>query len=363
MGIFSLLILVAAHCIAALSLTKPRFNKKITALIWSGYVGLFIIMGLVKCDVAIGFFISFSVYVVLFLGSSVGSLHSKIFLLLSYSITAIAYVSTIFIISLQIRNILWSIVIPLIVLSLLLGVLIKVFLPQFNKVQKHLDRMYLPYNILNVLFLILVVMQGLYPFKLSLDNKAGIGMYILTMIIYYVTFIIMFHNIVQIAETKKWYDLANNDSITQFYNRTAYLTYVDTLYSQHKELIPDKNKYALLCLDINNFRKINDDMGHKQGDLILKNTAQMLENCFNFPNTKFFRLSGDEFVVVTEDIPKETLLGCIHKLNILLDDSLNISMAIGYAFIDFESFDPVNQAYKTADKMMYRSKQQWYKNK
>ena len=62
MGIFSLLILVAAHCIAALSLTKPRFNKKITALIWSGYVGLFIIMGLVKCDVAIGFFISFSVY-------------------------------------------------------------------------------------------------------------------------------------------------------------------------------------------------------------------------------------------------------------------------------------------------------------
>ena len=94
---------------------------------------------------------------------------------------------------------------------------------------------------------------------------------------------------------------------------------------------------------------------------LLQNTAETLQNVFNFPNSKFFRLSGDEFVVVTEDIDKDTLLSCINKINIHLDDQLNISMSIGMAFIDFKNYDPVNQAYKTADKMMYRIKQQWYK--
>ena len=76
-------------------------------------------------------------------------------------------------------------------------------------------------------------------------------------------------------------------------------------------------------------------------------------------------LGGDQQIgamIVTEDIDKDTLLSCINKINIHLDDQLNISMSSGMAFIDFKNYDPVNQAYKTADKMMYRIKQQWYKN-
>jgi len=361
MSAFSLLLLVASHCIAALTMTKPRFGKKTTALIWGSYVALFIVMGITKCDVAVGFFISFTVYVILFFVSSVGSFNSRLFSLLTYSITAIVYVSTIFKFSLEYQTFVWFVILPICGLGLLLLILIKVFLPQFNKVQSHLDYMYKPYNLLNSLFLILIVMEGLYPFKLSLENKAGLILYLLTLIIYYMTFIIMFRNIIQISETKKWYDLANNDPLTGLHNRTAYLTYVDMLYKQHEEEPPSADKYALLCLDINNFRQVNEERGRNEGDIVLQNTAETLQNVFNFPNSKFFRLSGDEFVVVTEDIDKDTLLSCINKINIHLDDQLNISMSIGMAFIDFKNYDPVNQAYKTADKMMYRIKQQWYK--
>ena len=362
MVFFSLLFLVAAHCIAALSMTRPKFGKKITALIWLSYIGLFFFLGIIKCDVSTGFFITFPVYVILYFSSTVGSFSSRLFLLLTYSVTAIVYVSTILILSLQYRDFLWAVVIPFFGLGFLLLILIKIFVPQFHKIQQHLDYMYLPYNILNSLFLVLIVMQGLYPFKLSFDNKAGIAMYVLTLIIYYVTFIIMFRNILQISETKKWYDLANNDPLTTFHNRTAYLTYVDILYGQHKDEIVANDKYALFCLDINNFRQINDERGQDEGDKVLKSTADVLRETFDYPNSKFFRLSGDEFVVVTEDVSKEKLLASINKLNILLDDRLNISMSIGFEFIDFSNFDPVNQAYKTADKMMYRTKQQWYKN-
>ena len=362
MSTFSLLLLVASHCIAALTMTKPRFGKKTTALIWGSYVLLFIVMGISRCDVAVGFFISFTTYVILFFVSSVGSFNSRLFSLLTYSITAIVYVSTIFKFSLEHRTFVWFVILPICCLGLLLFVLIKVFLPRFNQVQNHLDSMYKPYNLLNSLFLILIVMEGLYPFKLSLDNKAGLVMYVLTLIIYYVTFIIMFRNIIQISETKKWYDLANNDPLTGFHNRTAYLTYVDILYEQYKDEPPYENKYALLCLDINSFRQVNEERGRKEGDMVLKNTAAILQNVFHFPHTKFFRLSGDEFVIVTEDINEDTILSCINKINIYLDDQLNISMSIGMAFINFKNYDPVNQAYKTADKMMYRIKQQWYKS-
>lgn len=83
------------------------------------------------------------------------------------------------------------------------------------------------------------------------------------------------------------------DFLTRLANRTAFLNDTKRLESQYNT----EEHYALLQLDIDDFKLINDTLGHHQGDILLTGLAERL-NQLNLDCDKLYRLSGDEFALI-----------------------------------------------------------------
>ncbi len=97
--------------------------------------------------------------------------------------------------------------------------------------------------------------------------------------------------------------LAFFDQITGLPNRRLL---IDRLHHAFASSQRSGREGALLFLDLDNFKDINDTLGHDIGDLLLQQTAQRLESCVRECDT-VARLGGDEFVVLLEDLSKQSI--------------------------------------------------------
>jgi diguanylate cyclase (GGDEF)-like protein/PAS domain S-box-containing protein len=105
------------------------------------------------------------------------------------------------------------------------------------------------------------------------------------------------------AAEKEIENLAFYDPLTQLPNRRLFMDRLQhTLASNARN---GKNG-ALLFIDLDNFKDINDTLGHDIGDLLLQQTAQRIESCLRTSDT-VARLGGDEFVVVLEGLSEHAL--------------------------------------------------------
>lgn len=92
----------------------------------------------------------------------------------------------------------------------------------------------------------------------------------------------------------KIYHQANYDSLTGLANRDLFIDRFDQSLALAKR---DKTMLAILFIDLDGFKNINDTFGHSKGDLLLKNTAVRLQNAVRATDT-VARLSGDEFAIM-----------------------------------------------------------------
>ncbi|MBS99170.1 MAG: GGDEF domain-containing protein [Oceanospirillaceae bacterium] len=122
------------------------------------------------------------------------------------------------------------------------------------------------------------------------------------------------------------------------------------------------NVSALLLLDLDHFKKINDTMGHEAGDTLLRTVANRLRFCVNAPHT-VYRLGGDEFTVLLDD------LHSIDRIRDYADDiiellaqpldigthQMQVTVSIGITLIGIDAMD-VSSLLRNADLAMYRAK-------
>ena len=164
----------------------------------------------------------------------------------------------------------------------------------------------------------------------------------------------------RIAMEEKVRHLANHDPLTDLPNRTLFTDRLQRALSIAKR---DKTHLALMFIDLDKFKPINDSLGHNMGDLLLKETAKRMQHCVRESDT-VARIGGDEFVVLLPIIesPQDAILvaekirQAINKPFVLLDQSMNISSSTGIAIYP-EHGNNERQLLKNADSAMYYAKE------
>ncbi len=105
----------------------------------------------------------------------------------------------------------------------------------------------------------------------------------------------------QLAETIERLETAHQqDHITGLPNRQAFNRVLEREIARGKR---NKTRVAVLFIDLDNFKQVNDTMGHHQGDVVLQNVARRIQRIIRETDT-LFRIGGDEFVIVCVDLQK-----------------------------------------------------------
>jgi diguanylate cyclase (GGDEF)-like protein len=158
-----------------------------------------------------------------------------------------------------------------------------------------------------------------------------------------------------LAETQKKHQKltyeASHDALTGLYNRSAYEMFMESI---------DLRNIALLIVDVDSFKQINDTYGHDVGDRVLQRVADILRSSFRSVDI-LCRVGGDEFVVImtrANSSLKTLVANKIAHANELLqnpkDGLPRASLSVGVAFADRK--DPQGDIFKDADTALYRVK-------
>jgi diguanylate cyclase (GGDEF)-like protein/PAS domain S-box-containing protein len=161
------------------------------------------------------------------------------------------------------------------------------------------------------------------------------------------------------AEERLQY-MATRDALTGLPNRLLLHERLGQAIAQGKRT---GRRVGVLFIDLDRFKNVNDTLGHRIGDELLKNVSKALSGALR-DSDLLARLGGDEFMVVVEDFDEPTVLGRIAQK--LLDaiaqpfkieeHDIYVTSSIGIAVYPDDSDDP-EELLKHADVAMYRSKE------
>ncbi|WP_295686472.1 GGDEF domain-containing protein [uncultured Nevskia sp.] len=154
--------------------------------------------------------------------------------------------------------------------------------------------------------------------------------------------------------------MAHHDWLTGLPNRQALML---RLHDVIAESFSEQCLMALMFIDIDDFKRVNDSHGHCAGDKLLTAVASRISSCIR-ANDLACRYGGDEFVVILSDISEasiavhitEKLRGHINGCYAIDDEQLQISASIGLAFYPADG-EQSEVLLNSADASMYRDKQ------
>jgi diguanylate cyclase (GGDEF)-like protein len=155
--------------------------------------------------------------------------------------------------------------------------------------------------------------------------------------------------------------LSLSDELTGLYNRRGFCTISE---QQLKFANREKKGLLLLVADLDNLKKINDTLGHKEGDLVLVEIATILKQSTRESDI-IGRLGGDEFAILAMETPginTESLTIRIKENidthNAKSNKSYNLSLSVGIVHYNPEQPRSIEELLSMADKLMYSQKRQ-----
>ena len=151
-------------------------------------------------------------------------------------------------------------------------------------------------------------------------------------------------------------EFSETDELTSLVNRRKLLSFME------QRTLNKKRPFAMLYMDLNGFKQINDELGHDQGDFVLKTAAARIKSIAHEGDV-VARMGGDEFIFVVEGCDKpEDCQKRIDQLNqrlaekiVLRGAEVSMTSGIGYAFFPAEA-DNVHDLIHIADERMYKNK-------
>lgn len=153
-----------------------------------------------------------------------------------------------------------------------------------------------------------------------------------------------------------------HDHLTGLPNRAYLMERLDHLFLRDIHGDDTRRLHAIMFLDIDAFKSINDAYGHHLGDMILREVSRRLAESVRSPDIAA-RLAGDEFAVLLQDIgQKEDALkvvrrfqGFLRKPIVVAGQSMDVTTSIGIAYFD-ETTTSASELLSFADNAMYQAK-------
>jgi diguanylate cyclase (GGDEF)-like protein/PAS domain S-box-containing protein len=155
---------------------------------------------------------------------------------------------------------------------------------------------------------------------------------------------------------------AFHDGLTGLPNRELFSEHLQHAFNKYKHR--GGITFAILFIDLDHFKFVNDTYGHIVGDFVLKETAQRLHDCMRDVDT-VGRLGGDEFVILMDDIsePSQTIKVAERILDSMQDviafngTEIKLGCSIGIAFAE-QRHEAPKEIIRDADIALYHAKQQ-----
>ena len=152
-------------------------------------------------------------------------------------------------------------------------------------------------------------------------------------------------------------ELSSTDSLTNIYNRRK----INEIIKRETELSKRYHKHlALILFDVDDFKKINDTLGHNGGDKVLKKLTKEIKNSLR-ESDYIGRWGGEEFIIVIPEIDKDHAEDIAEKIRKLVEDMEcdiqdTITCSFGIAIFDKDN-DSSESLINKADIAMYRAKE------
>jgi len=151
------------------------------------------------------------------------------------------------------------------------------------------------------------------------------------------------------------------DPLTELPNRALFLDRLQHLLQRGRRALGTP-MFALLYLDLDRFKAVNDSLGHQMGDELLIGTARRLERCLR-PGDTLARLGGDEFTILLDTIScLADATGVAERIReeltapfLLRGHEIFTSVSVGIA-LSSEGYESPNEMLRDADTAMYRAK-------
>lgn len=149
--------------------------------------------------------------------------------------------------------------------------------------------------------------------------------------------------------------VVNFDGLTMVYNRRYFNEYLKRELERSSRY---GNPLALIILDIDHFKDVNDTFGHDVGDSVLKELSNLIGSHIRKSDV-FARIGGEEFAVIAPETNGENGVILAEKFRKLVEDydftnAGKITISLGVT--EFTSEDDINQIHKRADNALYKAK-------
>jgi diguanylate cyclase (GGDEF)-like protein len=142
------------------------------------------------------------------------------------------------------------------------------------------------------------------------------------------------------------------DALTKLYNRKSYENEIERLRK--------KDRFSVIVMDVDDFKKINDRYGHPYGDRCLKKLAELVQRSFYRIGT-CYRIGGDEFCVLSGVVDEKKITAALRELTqeiekLRAEDPMVPVLSCGWQVCSGNSENCLDMAVRAADRQMYANK-------
>ena len=175
----------------------------------------------------------------------------------------------------------------------------------------------------------------------------------------------LFHDITPQVRLERFLRMeANHDPLTGLFNRRAFFDRAQVAFQLPSPCPSDGHRLALVMLDIDHFKAVNDRYGHPAGDMVLKEVARRAKSVLRDGDV-LARYGGEEFIVLLNVANKNVAHAAAERLRTVVESqpaqvgqlTIKVSISVGLAFRENES-ETLLQTIERADTNLYRAKRE-----